>query len=234
MNSVAHTKSKRKRGVYLSCMPILRLWRKFPPNAMQSWEVSTPWIQPAEGSRVQRFTDNSMTKLTEAQQITAQGSKLKMLWLKTAGCEYIFRFSHLQEKKLYTNKLFILWSDIEDEVVCWNDWSHHRKRQDKVRESCVWGGGVVVRLIDRPDNAAVYWATVLPNPLLIPTSLHPFCQKESPSQCCSSLLRNHNWRLIEDVQELTGWTEPCLSGAVGGDEWDFYQFKKSIERLMDA
>lgn len=30
----------------LSCMPILRLCKKFPPKAIQSWDVSTAWIQP--------------------------------------------------------------------------------------------------------------------------------------------------------------------------------------------
>lgn len=32
-------------------MPMFKLCKKFPPNAIESWEVSTAWIQPVEGIR---------------------------------------------------------------------------------------------------------------------------------------------------------------------------------------
>lgn len=35
-------------STHLSCISMLRLWRKLPPKAKQSTGVSTAWIQPGE------------------------------------------------------------------------------------------------------------------------------------------------------------------------------------------
>lgn len=45
---------------YLSCMPMSRLWRKFPPKAIQSWEVRTAWIHPARGVKKMSTADRHM------------------------------------------------------------------------------------------------------------------------------------------------------------------------------
>lgn len=46
---------------HLSCMPMLRLCRKFPPNAMQSSEVKTAWIHPGErDGKQQQLNDSSL------------------------------------------------------------------------------------------------------------------------------------------------------------------------------
>lgn len=42
----------RADNTNLSCMPMLRLCRKFPPKAIQSWEVSTAWIHPETVKRI--------------------------------------------------------------------------------------------------------------------------------------------------------------------------------------
>ncbi len=45
---------------HLSCMPMPRLWRKFPPKAMQSWEVRTAWIHPAREVKCVSTADRQM------------------------------------------------------------------------------------------------------------------------------------------------------------------------------
>lgn len=57
-----HTKESLQPNehAYLSCMPMLRLWRKFPPKAIQSWEVRTAWIHPVREVKNKSTVDRHM------------------------------------------------------------------------------------------------------------------------------------------------------------------------------